>query len=204
MQTEVPGLLVAGEAVGGANGANRLSGNAITEALVFGRQAGPQRRGARQGRCAQRRSACQPRARDARSARARRRRRTRPTPPRWCRACKPTMADDVGPLRTEAKARARARAHRRADGDARRPAVRRRRRLRPAAAGMVRPAQHAAGRARGRASRAGAHRKPRRASARGFPRDAAAVARQPGRSACAGATLDIAQIARVAAEVAAQ
>ena len=34
METEVPGLLVAGEAVGGANGANRLSGNAITEALV--------------------------------------------------------------------------------------------------------------------------------------------------------------------------
>ena len=40
MQTDVPGLLAAGEAVGGANGANRLSGNAITEALVFGRQAG--------------------------------------------------------------------------------------------------------------------------------------------------------------------
>ncbi|HEY2136821.1 MAG TPA: FAD-binding protein [Xanthobacteraceae bacterium] len=40
METEVPGLLVAGEAVGGANGANRLSGNAITEALVFGRRAG--------------------------------------------------------------------------------------------------------------------------------------------------------------------
>ena len=40
MQTEVPGLLVAGEAVGGANGANRLSGNAITEALAFGRRAG--------------------------------------------------------------------------------------------------------------------------------------------------------------------
>jgi succinate dehydrogenase/fumarate reductase flavoprotein subunit len=40
MQTELPGLLVAGEAVGGANGANRLSGNAITEALVFGREAG--------------------------------------------------------------------------------------------------------------------------------------------------------------------
>ena len=40
MQTAVPGLLVAGEAVGGANGANRLSGNAITEALVFGRRAG--------------------------------------------------------------------------------------------------------------------------------------------------------------------
>ena len=40
METEVPGLLAAGEAVGGANGANRLSGNAITEALVFGRRAG--------------------------------------------------------------------------------------------------------------------------------------------------------------------
>ena len=40
METHVPGLLVAGEAVGGANGANRLSGNAITEALVFGRRAG--------------------------------------------------------------------------------------------------------------------------------------------------------------------
>jgi succinate dehydrogenase/fumarate reductase flavoprotein subunit len=40
MQTEVPGLFAAGEVVGGANGANRLSGNAITEALVFGRRAG--------------------------------------------------------------------------------------------------------------------------------------------------------------------
>ncbi len=36
----MPGLFVAGEVVGGANGANRLSGNAITEALVFGRRAG--------------------------------------------------------------------------------------------------------------------------------------------------------------------
>ena len=40
MQTALPGLYAAGEAVGGANGANRLSGNAVTEALVFGRQAG--------------------------------------------------------------------------------------------------------------------------------------------------------------------
>jgi succinate dehydrogenase / fumarate reductase, flavoprotein subunit len=40
METALPGLYVAGEAVGGANGANRLSGNAITEALVFGRRAG--------------------------------------------------------------------------------------------------------------------------------------------------------------------
>jgi succinate dehydrogenase/fumarate reductase flavoprotein subunit len=40
METSLAGLLVAGEVVGGANGANRLSGNAITEALVFGRRAG--------------------------------------------------------------------------------------------------------------------------------------------------------------------
>ena len=40
VQTAVPGLFAAGEAVGGANGANRLSGNAVTEALVFGRRAG--------------------------------------------------------------------------------------------------------------------------------------------------------------------
>src|SRR5271170_4640324 len=40
LATEVPGLFAAGEVVGGANGANRLSGNAITEAFVFGRRAG--------------------------------------------------------------------------------------------------------------------------------------------------------------------
>ncbi len=40
MQTEIAGLYAAGEAVGGASGANRLSGNAITEALVFGERAG--------------------------------------------------------------------------------------------------------------------------------------------------------------------
>ena len=40
MSTGLPGLYACGEAVGGANGANRLSGNAITEALVFGREAG--------------------------------------------------------------------------------------------------------------------------------------------------------------------
>jgi succinate dehydrogenase / fumarate reductase, flavoprotein subunit len=40
MATRVPGLYAAGEAVGGANGANRLSGNAITEAFVFGHRAG--------------------------------------------------------------------------------------------------------------------------------------------------------------------
>jgi succinate dehydrogenase/fumarate reductase flavoprotein subunit len=40
MRTSVAHLFAAGEAIGGANGANRLSGNAISEALVFGRRAG--------------------------------------------------------------------------------------------------------------------------------------------------------------------
>lgn len=42
MATGIPGLWAAGEAVGGTHGANRLSGNAITEAFVFGAQAGTQ------------------------------------------------------------------------------------------------------------------------------------------------------------------
>jgi succinate dehydrogenase/fumarate reductase flavoprotein subunit len=40
METCIEALYAAGEAVGGANGANRLSGNAITEAFVFGARAG--------------------------------------------------------------------------------------------------------------------------------------------------------------------
>jgi succinate dehydrogenase/fumarate reductase flavoprotein subunit len=36
----VPRLYAAGEIAGGANGANRLSGNALPEALVFGERAG--------------------------------------------------------------------------------------------------------------------------------------------------------------------
>ena len=40
MRTRVPGLFAAGEAVGGAGGATRLSGNAIPAAFVFGERAG--------------------------------------------------------------------------------------------------------------------------------------------------------------------
>lgn len=40
LESRVPRLFAAGEAAGGANGANRLSGNAIPEALVFGERAG--------------------------------------------------------------------------------------------------------------------------------------------------------------------
>jgi succinate dehydrogenase/fumarate reductase flavoprotein subunit len=40
LATSITNLFAAGEAVGGASGANRLSGNAITEAFVFGELAG--------------------------------------------------------------------------------------------------------------------------------------------------------------------
>ena len=40
LETRVEGLFAAGEAVGGPGGANRLSGNAISEAMVFGERAG--------------------------------------------------------------------------------------------------------------------------------------------------------------------
>ena len=40
MKVCVSGLFAAGEAVGGVNGANRLSRNALPEALVFGQRSG--------------------------------------------------------------------------------------------------------------------------------------------------------------------
>lgn len=39
-QTSIPGLYAAGETAGGVHGANRLGGNGLSEALVFGRIAG--------------------------------------------------------------------------------------------------------------------------------------------------------------------
>jgi succinate dehydrogenase / fumarate reductase, flavoprotein subunit len=99
MATEVPGLFVAGEVVGGANGANRLSGNAITEALVFGRGAGASaaervKRGAQ--------SKCQIRPQDSAAldlvnadgfSRG-------PNTAAMIARLQATMTDDVGPLRT--------------------------------------------------------------------------------------------------------
>lgn len=41
-RTTVPGLLAAGESAGGVHGANRLGGNGLSEALVFGKIAGRQ------------------------------------------------------------------------------------------------------------------------------------------------------------------
>jgi succinate dehydrogenase/fumarate reductase flavoprotein subunit len=101
MMTEVPGLLVAGEAVGGANGANRLSGNAITEALVFGRRAGrsaSQRAGAMRVHSFQAQAArsaldlvrAEPRQGDINTA-------------AMIERLQGVMANDVGPFRMQAK-----------------------------------------------------------------------------------------------------
>ena len=101
METELPGLLVAGEAVGGANGANRLSGNAITEALVFGRRAG---RSAAERVKRTRRQPFEPTAaRTALDLVARGGDRRDINTAAMILALQSTMADDVGPFRTEAK-----------------------------------------------------------------------------------------------------
>jgi succinate dehydrogenase/fumarate reductase flavoprotein subunit len=99
METQIPGLLAAGEAVGGANGANRLSGNAVTEALVFGRRAG--RSAAR--RVA--RTASQPfRPQAAKAALdlvARDGATNGPNSADMIQRLQSIMADDIGPFRTE-------------------------------------------------------------------------------------------------------
>ena len=97
----MPNLFAAGEAVGGANGATRLSGNAITEALVFG--AAPAR--------ARPMSRARPISSDGPSG-------LRRLPSIFCRSGRPNaianpaalivdlqavMTDKVGPFRTETK-----------------------------------------------------------------------------------------------------
>jgi succinate dehydrogenase / fumarate reductase flavoprotein subunit len=98
METEVPGLLVAGEAVGGANGANRLSGNAITEALVFGRQAG--RTAAAHAKAM--RAPAPPDVRETLDLLRGEERKDMPNTAEMLEALQAIMAD-VGPLRTQAK-----------------------------------------------------------------------------------------------------
>ncbi len=101
METQVPGLLVAGEAVGGANGANRLSGNAITEALVFGRRAG-RSAAARTKNIRTHGSGAKP-AREILDWLARDAPKDTPNTAAMIEELQATMADDVGPLRTKAK-----------------------------------------------------------------------------------------------------
>jgi succinate dehydrogenase / fumarate reductase flavoprotein subunit len=99
MQTELPGLLVAGEAVGGANGANRLSGNAITEALVFGRQAG--RTAAARAKATRAAPARPDAAREAIGLIAGAGPKDQPNSAALLQRLQAVMSDDVGPLRTK-------------------------------------------------------------------------------------------------------
>jgi len=98
MGTGLPGLLAAGEAVGGANGANRLSGNAITEALAFGRVAGREAAAlaAQDGIAWDEAAARAPLALAGATGPA------GPNPAALFRALQDAMADDVGPFRTAA------------------------------------------------------------------------------------------------------
>jgi succinate dehydrogenase / fumarate reductase flavoprotein subunit len=102
LQACVPGLYACGEAVGGANGANRLSGNAITEAFVFGARAGRNAaRRALRGSSLWRPQAADPALDLLRSAQ----RRDAPNPAAVVVGLKALMADKVGPFRTEQKLR---------------------------------------------------------------------------------------------------
>jgi succinate dehydrogenase / fumarate reductase flavoprotein subunit len=101
MQTEVPGLLVAGEAVGGANGANRLSGNAITEALVFGREAG--RTAAVRVKAMKSAPALDNASRAAVDLIRSALRKDMPNTAEMVQQLQATMSDNVGPLRTKDK-----------------------------------------------------------------------------------------------------
>jgi succinate dehydrogenase / fumarate reductase flavoprotein subunit len=100
MATDVGGLYVAGEVVGGANGANRLSGNAITEALVFGRRAG-RSAAERAKRAAQPKFKSQAATLDL--IRADARAQPRGNTAAMIARLQATMSDHVGPFRTGAK-----------------------------------------------------------------------------------------------------
>jgi succinate dehydrogenase / fumarate reductase flavoprotein subunit len=101
MATELPGLFVAGEAVGGANGGNRLSGNAITEALVFGARAG--RSAAERVKHMRAHSFRPQAARAALDLVAVNGAGNEINTAAMIQRLQATMADEVGPFRTEAK-----------------------------------------------------------------------------------------------------
>ncbi|PZA13312.1 succinate dehydrogenase [Rhodopseudomonas palustris] len=102
MQTGVPGLYACGEAVGGANGANRLSGNAITEAFVFGARAGRSAAHYAASHASHWRNQAAQSARDLLAG-------AKPengfNPAAAITDLQAVMADDVGPFRTDAKLR---------------------------------------------------------------------------------------------------
>ena len=99
-ETRVPHLFAAGEAVGGANGATRLSGNAITEALVFGARAG--KSAASAARTANKQRWTKRAASAAVDLLARRTTKRTANPAALIVDLQALMTDKVGPFRTEA------------------------------------------------------------------------------------------------------
>jgi succinate dehydrogenase / fumarate reductase, flavoprotein subunit len=103
LETRVAGLYACGEAVGGANGANRLSGNAITECFVFGARAGHNAaRHAAKGRSAWSADAARSAIDLLRSAK----RRGAPNMAATVAELQALMAEKVGPFRSDTKLRA--------------------------------------------------------------------------------------------------
>ncbi|SDS50407.1 FAD-binding protein [Bradyrhizobium canariense] len=103
LETRVAGLYACGEAVGGANGANRLSGNAITEAFVFGARAGHSAaRRASKGSGVWSADAARPAVDLLRSAK----RRDAPNMAATVAELQALMAEKVGPFRSDEKLRA--------------------------------------------------------------------------------------------------
>jgi succinate dehydrogenase / fumarate reductase, flavoprotein subunit len=99
-ESAVPNLFACGEAVGGANGSNRLSGNAITEALVFGARAGQSAAAASRKRTRQANAkAFAP----ALELLARRTKQISVNPAELIVALQNIMMDKVGPFRTQDK-----------------------------------------------------------------------------------------------------
>jgi succinate dehydrogenase/fumarate reductase flavoprotein subunit len=97
LETAVPNLFAIGEAVGGANGANRLSGNAVTEALVFGKHAALVAAGRAKGALAWRDAAAEAALALVGSGGA-----VLPNLAALVASLQDTMADLVGPFRNQA------------------------------------------------------------------------------------------------------
>src|ERR1700761_9091704 len=101
LETRVSGLFACGEAIGGANGANRLSGNAITETFVFGARAGHQAASHAMRRPAPPADVVDPAIDLLRSAQ----RRDAPNTAAVLASLQSLMSDKVGPFRTDDKLR---------------------------------------------------------------------------------------------------
>ncbi|HEX4408406.1 MAG TPA: FAD-binding protein [Xanthobacteraceae bacterium] len=100
-ESAVLNLFACGEAVGGANGSNRLSGNAITEALVFGARAGQS--AAEAARQSNRQRASEKAFAPALDLLARRRPSNGINPAEAIVELQALMMDKVGPFRTQEK-----------------------------------------------------------------------------------------------------